>query len=272
MPPLLVVVGEALALHDRLEAAAVRRRGAGRVGGVGGGGERIEGRAHLELASGGAVGQCQVDGEAEIVAAAAGDVAVAQEVVAADAAGPVHHGERRAHGAVGVPHLQREPVGGEAALDAAEGGGGLAAKEGAIRVVARERSAGEVVARRVAEGDDDRAVGDAHVLEQRVGDTRVADDGKLRRVDRWRGGRGRVTRRARAAAERERDESRDDRDAACAAEPTGERRRWCGRGVAMTRARRSDHETLPAVARARRRGTSRCRRRDMKKSQTRHSA
>ena len=74
------------------------------------------GEAHILQGVSLTVGEGEVDGEAEVVAAAAGDVAVADEVFAADAAGPLHHGERRADRAVGVEDLEGEALGGGAAL------------------------------------------------------------------------------------------------------------------------------------------------------------
>jgi hypothetical protein len=60
------------------------------------------------------------------VAAALGDVPVAQQVLASHAAGPRDHGGRGAHGPVAVVDLEPEPVDGERGLHARERRGGLA--------------------------------------------------------------------------------------------------------------------------------------------------
>jgi hypothetical protein len=142
---------------------------------VRGGVEGVERCAHLELGARGAVDECEVDRQAEIVPAAAGDVAVAEQRLTVRPLGPLDHRRRRPRRSVGVEDLQREPVGNEVPLDAPERVCGLASEEGPIGQVPGERRAREIVGRRVAQLDDDRRVDRRDVDEEALGDVRRGD-------------------------------------------------------------------------------------------------
>src|SRR5919106_509410 len=84
MPPLLFVVRESLCLHESDEERAIRRDLAGGVRCVSGFGKRIERRSHVDLGPG-SVDEREVDRDAKIMAAAARDVTVAQQILPAGA-------------------------------------------------------------------------------------------------------------------------------------------------------------------------------------------
>ena len=113
---------------------------------------------------------------------ATGDVTLREEIGTIDALGPIDHRQRRAHRPVRVEDLYSESLGPEIPLYTRKRSCCLSSEERAIGEVARQRGAGEIVRRRVAEVDDDTRIERPRVGEKRIGD-RVGRDLGFRGVD-----------------------------------------------------------------------------------------
>src|SRR5690606_1204246 len=110
VPPLVCIVRETLRLECPHESLTVLPHPSGRgYGGCGGVG-RVEGSSHVQGFPGLQPNQREIDREPEIVAAAAGDVAVSYEVRTADALGPLDHCFGRARRTVSIPEEQPQTV------------------------------------------------------------------------------------------------------------------------------------------------------------------
>src|SRR4051812_44767136 len=102
MPPLLVVVAEALPLHGLDQHLSVAEYAALSVGGMSGFSKGVERRSHIELGTGSELSQGEVHSQAEVMPTPARDVTLVQQVQATGSPGPIYHSESRSHRPISI--------------------------------------------------------------------------------------------------------------------------------------------------------------------------